>query len=184
MNRRRKILGAMGLSFLLAGAAAVGGCDKESDLGGPGYQPPTGGTAAKCPVYTDNASYCACQGWTCGGFTVQDAMNNNYVVYCGQCEDTQYCVPDPVWGAGVGVCGGTSPLPNGFQKQKVNMLISMGENDTPVVQYGYVQNIGDGRGYTIGQAGFTTGTGDFIIVAQCYNMAEPGNILQKYWSAP
>src|SRR5262249_49785533 len=40
-----------------------------------------------------------------------------------------------------------------------------------------------GRGYTVGKVGFTTGTGDFIIVAQCYNMAKPGNVLQKYWSA-
>jgi hypothetical protein len=42
-------------------------------------------------------------------------------------------------------------------------------------------NIGDGRGYTIGKAGFCTGTGDFILVAACYNDRKPGNILQKYW---
>jgi hypothetical protein len=42
-------------------------------------------------------------------------------------------------------------------------------------------NIGDGRGYTITTVGFTSGTGDFIFVAACYNDAEPGNVLQKYW---
>jgi hypothetical protein len=122
-------------------------------------------------------------GWTCGGFSADTDKNGNHVIYCGQCPDNQYCIPDPVFGAGVGTCGGTNPLAYGFQKQKTRMLVSMGENDTPVTQYGYAQNIGDGRGYTVGSAGFTTGTGDFIIVALCYNMAEPNNVLQKYWSA-
>jgi hypothetical protein len=211
MNRWHAMLGAMGLAALVAGAVAVAACDSISDLGGPNYQPPAydgstatddgGGSssddggasdeggvglhfdAGKCPTYTSDKSYCECQGWTCGGFTIQDDMNNNHVVYCGQCPNTQYCVPDPIWGAGVGACGGTNPLAYSFQKQKVDMLEAMGENDTPQVQYGYAQNLGDGRGYTVGKVGFCTGTGDFIIVAECYNTAEPNNILQKYWSA-
>jgi hypothetical protein len=132
-------------------------------------------------VYADNASFCACKGWTCGGFTVQDDKGVNQVVYCGQCEDSQYCVPDPVYGAGVGTCGGTNPLTYNFQKQKIDMLVAMGENDNTDLNYGVCSNIGDGRGFTIGKVGFCTGTGDFIIVAACYNLLEPGNILQKYW---
>ncbi len=205
MNRMHAILEAMGLAVLVAGS--IGACDSESSLGGPNYQPPPGsggggddsvatddgggsssddggeGGAApsKCPIVVDNASFCSCMNWTCGGFTITDA-NGNHVVYCGQCPDAQYCMPDPVFGAGVGACGGTNPLSYRFQKQKVDMLVSMGENDNTTIDYGYAQNLGDGRGYTVGKVGFTTGTGDFIIVAQCYNMLEAGNLLQKYWS--
>lgn len=167
-----------------------GGSDAGTGSDGEGTGPDGGGRAADGAVsgdggcvYTDNASFCACEHWTCGGFTVQDAKGNNQVVYCGQCPNTQYCVPDPVWGAGVGACGGTNPLAYAFQKQKIDMLVSMGENDNTIINYGYAQNLGDDRGYTVGKVGFCTGTGDFIIVAQCYNMAEPGNILQKYWPA-
>jgi hypothetical protein len=207
MNRTQQILAALGLAVSVAGGVAA--CDSETTLGntnpgssgggsgggtddgGAGDDGGTGddgsagddGTAPDggC-VYTDNASFCACQKWTCGGFTVQDAKGNNQVVYCGQCPNTQYCVPDPAWGAGVGACGGTNPLAYNFQKQKVDMLVSMGENDNTTIDYGYAKNIGDGRGYTVGKVGFCTGTGDFIIVAQCYNMLKPGNVLQKYWS--
>ena len=40
MNRRHTILGAMRLAVLVAGA--VGACDSQSDLGGPGYNPGSG----------------------------------------------------------------------------------------------------------------------------------------------
>jgi hypothetical protein len=206
MNRRHTILAVLG--FALSVGAGLEACDTETSLGntsvsssGAGSSGGTGddsggggddgggggddgGTAADggC-VYTDNASYCACQKWTCGGFTVQDAQGNNQVVYCGQCPSNQYCVPDPAWGAGVGTCGGSNPLSYYFQKQKVDMLVSMGENDNTIINYGYAKNIGDGRGYTIGKVGFCSGTGDFIIVAACYNMLKPSNVLQKYWNA-
>jgi hypothetical protein len=65
----------------------------------------------------------------------------------------------------------------------MNMLVSMGENDNTIINYPQCGNIGDGRGYTIGQVGFCTGTGDFIEVARCYNVLKPGNILSKYWNA-
>jgi hypothetical protein len=201
MNRRQTILAALGFAVSVGGAPAA--CDSETTLGNTsvassgsgggttddgGANSDDGGAGddGAAPdggcVYTDNASFCACQKWTCGGFTVQDANGNNQVVYCGQCPNTQYCVPDPTWGAGVGTCGGTNPLAFEFQKQKVDMLVSMGENDNTTINYGYAKNIGDGRGYTVGKVGFCTGTGDFIIVAQCYNMLKPSNVLQKYWS--
>jgi chitosanase len=65
--------------------------------------------------------------------------------------------------------------------QKITMLVSLGEGDSPQFQYGSANNINDGRGYTITTIGFTSGTGDFIFVAACYNDAKPGNVLQKYW---
>jgi chitosanase len=63
------------------------------------------------------------------------------------------------------------------------MLVSMGENDNTVINYASCDNINDGRGYTIGQVGFCTGTGDFIVVARCYNDRKPNNVLSKYWNA-
>src|SRR5690348_1229720 len=48
------------------------------------------------------------------------------------------------------------------QKARAEMLTSLFENGTPVTQYAFAQDIGDGRGITAGRAGFTTGTGDLL----------------------
>lgn len=66
------------------------------------------------------------------------------------------------------------------QKRRAEQLTSIFENDTIVVQYGYVEALGDGRGYTAGRAGFTTGTGDLLDVVQRYTDAIPGNVLARY----
>jgi chitosanase len=47
-------------------------------------------------------------------------------------------------------------------------LISLFENDTPVIQYCYIEDIHDGRGYTAGRAGFTTATSDLLEVVERY----------------
>jgi len=47
-------------------------------------------------------------------------------------------------------------------------------------QYGYIEDIGDGRGYTAGLVGFCTGCGDLLQLVQYYNKIAPGNILAKY----
>jgi hypothetical protein len=142
---------------------------------------------SSCP-YKDDASFCACMGWNCGGTTIQsvkDASGHLLTVYCGTCADTPgtWCQPnDPAY-TGVGKCGGTNPLVYPYQRQLIDMLEAMGENDTTdfASQYSYIQNIKDGRGYTIGIVGFCTGTGDFIVVARCLDDVEPGNALAKYW---
>src|SRR3954454_24970524 len=56
-------------------------------------------------------------------------------------------------------------------------LISEFENSTPGIQYCYVEALGDGRGYTVGRAGFTSATGDLLDVAERYTDAVPGNPL-------
>jgi len=63
------------------------------------------------------------------------------------------------------------------------MLTSIWENDTPTIEYAYSENIRDNRGYTSGRAGFCTGTGDAILVVECYDLAKPGNVMQKYMPA-
>ena len=44
-------------------------------------------------------------------------------------------------------------------------------------QYTYIEDIGDGRGYTAGIIGFCSGTGDMLELVQRYAAAEPGNLL-------
>jgi chitosanase len=69
------------------------------------------------------------------------------------------------------------------QKAVAEAMTSIWENDTPKLDYAYSENIGDGRGYTSGRAGFCTGTGDAIQVIDCYDKlrsAANGNVMAKY----
>lgn len=51
-------------------------------------------------------------------------------------------------------------------------------------QYAYIEDIGDGRGYTAGIIGFTSGTGDLLEVIKKYIELKPeNNELEKYVSA-
>ncbi len=143
---------------------------------------PAPGVPGPCE-YKDDASFCACLGnFDCGGVDAPDTMGINHAAYCGGCPDGQYCKSASV-GDGFGHCTAGSPIAYEYQRQKINMLISMGEEDSPNFDYGSATNIMDGRGYTISAIGFTTGTGDFIFVAACYNDKKPGNILSKYWGS-
>jgi len=144
--------------------------------------------AASC-TYTDDASFCACVGWDCGGATMtnlKDSAGKYIVVYCGSCSskpDT-WCQPTIAGYAGAGTCGGNNPLVYPYQRGLINMLEAMGENDTTDYQseYTYIQNVKAGRGYTIGTVGFCRGTGDFVVVARCLNDLEhqrPGEVLAR-----
>jgi hypothetical protein len=66
------------------------------------------------------------------------------------------------------------------QKKRADMLISVFENSTLEPQYGYVEDLGDGRGYTAGRAGFCSGTGDLLEVAKKYSLLRPVNPLALY----
>ena len=77
---------------------------------------------------------------------------------------------------------GVTPL----QKKKAEMLTSLWENGTTVLKYAYCENIGDGRGYTSGRAGFCTGTGDALEVVRCFDASfgnGGANRLHKYLAA-
>ncbi len=126
--------------------------------------------------------------WNCGGATITsltDSAGSYVTVYCGSCAASPgtWCEANNPSFTGVGRCGGTNPLVYPFQTGLIHMLEAMGENDTTDYdsEYSYIQNIKDGRGYTIGTVGFCTGTGDFIVVARCLNDLEPSNLLAKYW---
>lgn len=63
------------------------------------------------------------------------------------------------------------------QRLRADKLISQFENSTSKIQYCYVEALGDGRGYTVGRAGFTSATGDLLEVASRYTKRVPGNPL-------
>lgn len=64
-------------------------------------------------------------------------------------------------------------------------LVSSAENSTTDYQkqYRYIEDIGDGRGYTAGIIGFTSGTGDLRQVVLRYQKLRPNNRLVKYLPA-
>jgi hypothetical protein len=140
--------------------------------------PPPGGCEFKDP-----AQFCACLGHTCGGDTLPDKNGVYHTVYCGTCDPTQVCLAKPtVAGGAAGSCAAIPGL-TPPQKKIAEQLTSLWENDTTTVDYGYSEDIKDGRGFTSGRAGFCTGTGDAIVVVACYDSIKPGNRLEKHMPA-
>jgi chitosanase len=78
-----------------------------------------------------------------------------------------------------------SGLEDSRKKEHALALISSAENSTLGWrgQFGYIEDIGDGRGYTGGIVGFTSGTADMLAVVDAYAKRKPGNVLQKYLPA-
>jgi chitosanase len=71
-------------------------------------------------------------------------------------------------------------FPEPSWQERVDVLISVFENSTTEIQYGYVEELGDGRGITAGRAGFTSGTGDLLRVVRDYVAARPATALSAY----
>ena len=61
-------------------------------------------------------------------------------------------------------------------------LVSSAENSSLEwkAQYPYIEDIGDGRGYTAGIIGFCSGTGDLLELVRAYTDAAPGNPLAAF----
>jgi chitosanase len=66
------------------------------------------------------------------------------------------------------------------RKHRAAQITSTFENSTLELQYDYAENIGDRRGITAGRAGFTSATGDLLLLIRRYTEAEPGNVLAPY----
>lgn len=75
-----------------------------------------------------------------------------------------------------------SPTVTFTEEQRVlaDQIISVFENNTPEIDYGYAENLDDGRGITAGRAGFTSATGDMLLVVERYTQRVPGNPLSGY----
>ncbi|WP_306191191.1 MULTISPECIES: chitosanase [unclassified Streptomyces] len=71
------------------------------------------------------------------------------------------------------------------KKEIAMQLVSSAENSSLdwKAQYQYIEDIGDGRGYTAGIIGFCSGTGDMLDLVQLYTDRKPGNVLAKYLPA-
>ncbi|KOG31403.1 chitosanase [Streptomyces resistomycificus] len=71
------------------------------------------------------------------------------------------------------------------KKEIAMKLVSSAENSTLdwKAQYQYIEDIGDGRGYTAGIIGFCSGTGDMLDLVELYADRRPGNVLATYLPA-
>jgi chitosanase len=71
------------------------------------------------------------------------------------------------------------------KKEIAMKLVSSAENSSLdwKAQYTYIEDIGDGRGYTAGIIGFCSGTGDMLDLVELYTERKPGNLLAKYLPA-
>src|SRR5690349_3812406 len=71
------------------------------------------------------------------------------------------------------------------KKDLAMRLVSSNENSSLdwTAQYAYIEDIGDGRGYTGGIIGFCSGTGDMLELVQLYTDRVPSNVLAKYLPA-
>lgn len=69
------------------------------------------------------------------------------------------------------------------QQRRIETITNIFEFATKSPQYGYAENIGDGRGITFGRAGFCTGTGDGLMVVKEYTRRKPNNPLAQYLPA-
>ncbi|MFE7749101.1 chitosanase [Streptomyces sp. NPDC057428] len=71
------------------------------------------------------------------------------------------------------------------KKDIAMQLVSSAENSTLdwKAQYGYIEDIDDGRGYTAGIIGFCSGTGDMLDLVELYTERVPGNALASYLPA-
>ncbi|MCX4820250.1 chitosanase [Streptomyces sp. NBC_01142] len=71
------------------------------------------------------------------------------------------------------------------KKDIAMQLVSSAENSSLdwKAQYKYIEDIGDGRGYTAGIIGFCSGTGDMLDLVELYTARRPGNVLATYLPA-
>ncbi|MFE7386145.1 chitosanase [Streptomyces sp. NPDC057582] len=76
-------------------------------------------------------------------------------------------------------------LGNPAKKEIAMQLVSSAENSTLdwKAQYKYIEDVGDGCGYTAGIIGFCSGTGDMLDLVELYTQRKPGNVLAKYLPA-
>ncbi|GIF04220.1 chitosanase [Actinoplanes siamensis] len=71
------------------------------------------------------------------------------------------------------------------KKDVAMQIVSAAENSSLNwrAQFSYIEDIGDGRGYTAGIIGFCSGTGDMLELVEAYTATKPSNVLAKYLPA-
>jgi chitosanase len=86
---------------------------------------------------------------------------------------------------GTAVSNSAIGLTDPKRKEIALKLVSTAENSTVNWrgQYGYIEDIGDGRGYTAGIVGFCSGTSDMLALVTEYTRRKPDNKLARYLPA-
>ena len=71
------------------------------------------------------------------------------------------------------------------KKELAQRIVASAENSTLDWRsaYGYIEDIGDGHGYTAGIIGFCSGTHDMLALVEAYTGGAPGNGLARYLPA-
>ena len=71
------------------------------------------------------------------------------------------------------------------KKDVAMRLVSAAENSSLDwrAQFAYIEDIGDGRGWTAGIIGFCSGTGDMLELVEAYTATRPANVLAGYLPA-
>lgn len=94
-------------------------------------------------------------------------------------------VPAPLAASASSVLGSGGDLASPEKKEIAMELVSSAENSSLdwKKQYSYIEDIGDGRGYTAGIIGFCSGTGDMLDLVQAYTKSVPDNPLAKFLPA-
>jgi chitosanase len=76
-------------------------------------------------------------------------------------------------------------LTDAHKKDIAMQLVSSAENSSLDwrAQFGYIEDIGDGRGYTGGIIGFCSGTSDMLALVEYYTQQKSDNVLAKFLPA-
>ncbi|MEV0225968.1 chitosanase [Streptomyces sp. NPDC050704] len=100
-------------------------------------------------------------------------------------QDTDGSGPDARSTASPADPSGQTGLAAPDKKDLAQRIVSSAENSSLDWrdQYGYIEDIGDGRGYTAGIIGFTTGTHDLLTLVERYTGSRPDNALARYLPA-
>lgn len=87
--------------------------------------------------------------------------------------------------AGTETPAAATGLDDPAKKDIAMQLVSSAENSSLdwKAQYAYIEDIGDGRGYTAGIIGFCSGTGDMLELVEAYTRGKPDNPLATYLPA-
>jgi chitosanase len=133
-----------------------------------GLRNPNSGKCLDVPN-SNSADGTRLQIWTCNG-----GANQRWTLPGG--GTTPPTDPPPAAG---------TPLDNPAKKDVAMQIVSTAENSSLNwrAQFKYIEDIGDGRGYTAGIIGFCSGTGDMLELVEAYTAAKPGNVLAKYLPA-
>jgi len=87
-----------------------------------------------------------------------------------------------IWAIVRGAAASSVTLREPVKREIAMELVASAENSTLAWydRYDYIEDIGDGRGYTGGLVGFTSGTHDMLMLVERYTDDVPGNALAVY----